>query len=85
MPKILQGIVTAPILFAIEEFPELRLIVNQGFEKSSNVDRVSLLCYLIICQHHRLVFPSCASLKKEKCVDTSLQSIEPSLSLSLSL
>ncbi|KAG6416632.1 hypothetical protein SASPL_124065 [Salvia splendens] len=39
LSDIRHGIVTAPILFAIEEFPELRLIVNQGFEKSSNVDR----------------------------------------------
>ncbi|KAG6419351.1 hypothetical protein SASPL_121571 [Salvia splendens] len=39
LSDIRHGIVTAPILFAIEEFPELRVIVNQGFEKSSNVDR----------------------------------------------
>ncbi|KAG6404998.1 hypothetical protein SASPL_132577 [Salvia splendens] len=39
LSDIRHGIVTAPILFATEEFPELRVIVNQGFEKSSNVDR----------------------------------------------
>ena len=61
---------TAPILFAIEEFPELRVIVNQGFEKSSNVDRVSLLYYLIICQHRlfNFSFPHVPFSKKEKCM-----------------
>ncbi|XP_057763968.1 solanesyl diphosphate synthase 3, chloroplastic/mitochondrial isoform X1 [Salvia miltiorrhiza] len=39
LSDIRHGIVTAPILFAIEEYPELRKIVDQGFEKSSNVDR----------------------------------------------
>ncbi|KAK2649647.1 hypothetical protein Ddye_017136 [Dipteronia dyeriana] len=38
LSDIRHGIVTAPILFAMEEFPQLRAIVNQGFEKSSNVD-----------------------------------------------
>ncbi|KAJ8750585.1 hypothetical protein K2173_015752 [Erythroxylum novogranatense] len=32
------GIVTAPILFAMEEFPQLRAIVDQGFDKPENVD-----------------------------------------------
>ncbi|KAK6150086.1 hypothetical protein DH2020_017611 [Rehmannia glutinosa] len=35
----LSGIVTAPILFAMEEFPELRDVVDQGFDNSANVDR----------------------------------------------
>lgn len=39
--NFLQGIVTAPILFAMEEFPELRSVVDQGFEDSRNVDLVS--------------------------------------------
>lgn len=37
---IRQGIVTAPILFAMEEFPQLREIVEQGFDDPSNVDTV---------------------------------------------
>ena len=37
----LQGIVTAPILFAIEEFPELRPIVDRGFDEPGDVDLVS--------------------------------------------
>ena len=38
-----QGIVTAPILFAMEEFPQLREIVEQGFDDpSSNVDVVCI-------------------------------------------
>lgn len=36
-----QGIVTAPILFAMEEYPQLRVIVEQGFDDPSNVDAVS--------------------------------------------
>ncbi|TXG63310.1 hypothetical protein EZV62_010304 [Acer yangbiense] len=38
LSDIRHGIVTAPILFAMEEFPQLRAVVDQGFEKSSNVD-----------------------------------------------
>ncbi|OEL38340.1 Solanesyl-diphosphate synthase 1, mitochondrial [Dichanthelium oligosanthes] len=37
LSDIHQGIVTAPILFAMEEFPELREIVEQGFDDPSNV------------------------------------------------
>jgi geranyl diphosphate synthase len=37
-----QGIVTAPILFAMEEFPQLREIVEQGFDDPSNVDVVCI-------------------------------------------
>jgi len=38
-----QGIVTAPILFAMEELPQLREIVEQGFDDpSSNVDVVCI-------------------------------------------
>ena len=33
---------TAPILFAMEEFPELREIVEQGFDDPSNVEIVSI-------------------------------------------
>lgn len=38
---ISQGIVTAPILFAMEEYPQLRDIVDQGFDDPRNVDLVS--------------------------------------------
>lgn len=38
LSDIRHGIVTAPILFAMEEFPQLRTVVDQGFEDSSNVD-----------------------------------------------
>ncbi|KAK1556336.1 hypothetical protein Q3G72_003114 [Acer saccharum] len=40
LSDIQHGIVTAPILFAMEEFPQLRTVVEQGFEKSPNVDIV---------------------------------------------
>nr|ACC77966.1 geranyl pyrophosphate synthase [Catharanthus roseus]AHA82035.1 geranyl pyrophosphate synthase [Catharanthus roseus] len=38
LSDIRHGIVTAPILFAIEEFPELRAVVDEGFENPYNVD-----------------------------------------------
>ncbi|KAH9747963.1 Solanesyl diphosphate synthase 3 [Citrus sinensis] len=38
LSDIRHGIITAPILFAMEEFPQLRTVVEQGFEDSSNVD-----------------------------------------------
>ncbi|KAL3643678.1 Solanesyl diphosphate synthase 3, chloroplastic/mitochondrial [Castilleja foliolosa] len=38
LSDIRHGIITAPILFAMEEFPELRDIVDQGFDNSANVD-----------------------------------------------
>ncbi|KAK7331001.1 hypothetical protein VNO77_25209 [Canavalia gladiata] len=38
LSDIRHGIVTAPILFAMEEFPELRAIVEDGFENPANVD-----------------------------------------------
>ncbi|XP_072150508.1 solanesyl-diphosphate synthase 1, mitochondrial isoform X4 [Setaria viridis] len=37
LSDIHQGIVTAPILFAMEEFPELHEIVEQGFDDPLNV------------------------------------------------
>ncbi|KAL6518088.1 hypothetical protein OROMI_033789 [Orobanche minor] len=36
--RFIKGIVTAPILFAIEEFPELRPIIYRGFDKPGDVD-----------------------------------------------
>ncbi|XP_020970170.1 solanesyl-diphosphate synthase 1, mitochondrial [Arachis ipaensis] len=36
--NVLYGIVTAPILFAMEEFPQLRAVVDKGFDNPDNVD-----------------------------------------------
>ncbi|RRT62556.1 hypothetical protein B296_00010316 [Ensete ventricosum] len=36
--KNTEGIVTAPILFAMEEFPELHEVVDRGFDDPENVD-----------------------------------------------
>ncbi|KDP38011.1 hypothetical protein JCGZ_04654 [Jatropha curcas] len=41
LSDIRHGIVTAPILFAMEEFPQLRAVVEQGFDKPENV-RIAL-------------------------------------------
>jgi geranyl diphosphate synthase len=38
LSDIRHGIVTAPILFAIEEFPELRAVVDRGFDNPADVD-----------------------------------------------
>ncbi|OMO90339.1 Polyprenyl synthetase [Corchorus olitorius] len=38
LSDIRHGIITAPILFAMEEFPELHAVVKQGFDKPANVD-----------------------------------------------
>ncbi|XP_020206027.1 solanesyl diphosphate synthase 3, chloroplastic/mitochondrial [Cajanus cajan] len=38
LTDIRHGIVTAPILFAMEEFPQLRAVVDEGFEDPANVD-----------------------------------------------
>ncbi|XP_043689648.1 solanesyl diphosphate synthase 3, chloroplastic/mitochondrial-like isoform X2 [Telopea speciosissima] len=38
LSDIRHGIVTAPILFAIEEFPQLRAVVDRGFENPADVD-----------------------------------------------
>ncbi|KAL3616867.1 Solanesyl diphosphate synthase 3, chloroplastic/mitochondrial [Castilleja foliolosa] len=38
LSDIRHGIITAPILFAMEEYPELRDIVDQGFDNSANVN-----------------------------------------------
>lgn len=48
---ILQGIITAPILFAIQEFPQLDAIIKQGLEKPTDIDLVSFctLFFLFAC------------------------------------
>ncbi|CAL0330776.1 unnamed protein product [Lupinus luteus] len=38
LSDIRHGIVTAPMLFAMEEFPQLRAIVEEGFENPQNID-----------------------------------------------
>ncbi|WOL03400.1 solanesyl-diphosphate synthase 1, mitochondrial-like isoform X1 [Canna indica] len=38
LSDIRHGIITAPILFAMEEFPELHSIIDKGFDNSENVD-----------------------------------------------
>ncbi|PKI78650.1 hypothetical protein CRG98_001027 [Punica granatum] len=38
LSDISHGIVTAPILFAMDEFPELRAVVERGFEDPRNVN-----------------------------------------------
>ncbi|XP_024964530.1 solanesyl-diphosphate synthase 1, mitochondrial-like [Cynara cardunculus var. scolymus] len=45
LSDIRHGIVTAPILYAMEEFPELRSVVDQGLDDPANVDLVSLCHY----------------------------------------
>ncbi|XP_021608364.1 solanesyl diphosphate synthase 3, chloroplastic/mitochondrial isoform X2 [Manihot esculenta] len=40
LSDIRHGIVTAPILFAIEEFPQLLAVVQQGFDEPENVEIV---------------------------------------------
>ncbi|KAF9625150.1 hypothetical protein IFM89_019364 [Coptis chinensis] len=38
LSDIRHGIITAPILFAMEEFPQLRTVVDRGFENPADVD-----------------------------------------------
>ncbi|KAJ7948757.1 Solanesyl diphosphate synthase [Quillaja saponaria] len=38
LSDIRHGIVTAPILFAMEEFPQLQAVVDRGFDDPANVD-----------------------------------------------
>ncbi|XP_010549508.1 PREDICTED: solanesyl diphosphate synthase 3, chloroplastic/mitochondrial-like isoform X2 [Tarenaya hassleriana] len=40
LSDIQHGIITAPILFAMEEFPQLIEVVHQGFDNPNNVDIV---------------------------------------------
>ncbi|KAK6932158.1 Polyprenyl synthetase [Dillenia turbinata] len=47
LSDIRHGIVTAPILFAIEEFPQLRAVVDRGFDNPADVE-------LIICSDTNL-------------------------------
>ncbi|XP_054809350.1 LOW QUALITY PROTEIN: solanesyl diphosphate synthase 3, chloroplastic/mitochondrial-like [Prosopis cineraria] len=38
LSDIHHGIVTAPLLFAMEEFPQLRRVIERGFDNPANVD-----------------------------------------------
>ncbi|KAK9936845.1 hypothetical protein M0R45_013667 [Rubus argutus] len=38
LSDIRHGIITAPILFAMEEFPQLRAVVEQGFDNPENIE-----------------------------------------------
>ncbi|KAI3859192.1 hypothetical protein MKX03_034596 [Papaver bracteatum] len=38
LSDIRHGIITAPVLFATEEFPELQAVINRGFDDPDNVD-----------------------------------------------
>ncbi|XP_028760539.1 solanesyl diphosphate synthase 3, chloroplastic/mitochondrial-like isoform X1 [Neltuma alba] len=38
LSDIRHGIVTAPLLFAMEEFPQLRTVIEKGFDNPANVD-----------------------------------------------
>ncbi|KAF9680340.1 hypothetical protein SADUNF_Sadunf06G0111100 [Salix dunnii] len=38
LSDIHHGIVTAPLLFAMEEFPQLRSAIDRGFDKPENID-----------------------------------------------
>ncbi|OVA08601.1 Polyprenyl synthetase [Macleaya cordata] len=38
LSDIRHGIITAPILFAIEEFPQLQAVINRGFNDPADVD-----------------------------------------------
>ena len=42
LSDIRHGIITAPILFAMEEFPQLRTVVDQLEKDPTNVDIVSV-------------------------------------------
>ena len=41
MAFMMQGIITAPMLYAMEEFPQLQDVVDQGFDNPANVEIVS--------------------------------------------
>ncbi|XVE88434.1 hypothetical protein DITRI_Ditri19aG0069500 [Diplodiscus trichospermus] len=49
LSDIRQGIITAPILFAMEEFPQLQAVIKQGFDNPANVETVSLLEFATPC------------------------------------
>lgn len=45
---IVQGIVTAPILFAMEEFPEMRELIERGFSNTEDIDTVSMISFILV-------------------------------------
>ncbi|KAF3677756.1 Solanesyl-diphosphate synthase 1, mitochondrial [Capsicum annuum] len=56
LSDIRHGIVTAPILYAMEEFPQLRMLVDRDFDDPVNVEIMQWLSELVI---PRLSFHSC--------------------------
>jgi hypothetical protein len=45
MAFLMQGIITAPMLYAMEEFPQLHDVIDQGFDNPANVELVSNYLY----------------------------------------
>ncbi|GMY38260.1 solanesyl diphosphate synthase 3, chloroplastic/mitochondrial isoform X3 [Fagus crenata] len=43
LSDIRHGIVTAPLLCAMEEFPQLRAVIDQGLDNPANVDLMSII------------------------------------------
>lgn len=37
----MQGVITAPMLYAMEEFPQLQEVVDRGFDNPANIEIVS--------------------------------------------
>ncbi|KAF3629374.1 Solanesyl-diphosphate synthase 1, mitochondrial [Capsicum annuum] len=48
LSDIRHGIVTAPILYAMEEFPQLRTLVDRGFDDPVNVEIVEILARKVL-------------------------------------
>lgn len=38
-----QGIVTAPVLFALKEFPEMAKLIEKNFKKDADLQRVRVI------------------------------------------
>lgn len=62
----MQGIVTAPLLFAIEEFPQLSEVVDRGFDNPADVDIVSILSTNILYKLNLANFENRQHLSKHK-------------------
>ncbi|MQM07856.1 hypothetical protein Taro_040705 [Colocasia esculenta] len=55
LSDIRHGIITAPILFAMEEFPQLQKVVDRGFDDPGNVDIVSSYCSVFLTFENLIV------------------------------
>ncbi|KAK8350734.1 hypothetical protein V6Z11_A06G231000 [Gossypium hirsutum] len=80
LSDIRQGVVTAPILFAMEEFPRLKSVIQQGFDNPANVD--TALEYLwknrgiqrtkeLAIKHDNLVAAAIDSLPESSNIDVT--------------